>query len=111
MSLLKFKGDGICLSTFVQPICLWEEKIEPPVTENFVIGWDNIAHYNLNTDTKICNGDSGGGLTVGDNGIYWLRGVVSVSLIKSDDCEDPRTFVYTNISEFRDWIKNITGSE
>lgn len=29
VSLLKFKGDGICLSTFVQPICLWDAKVEP----------------------------------------------------------------------------------
>lgn len=39
VSLLEFEDDSIIFNNFVQPICLWNSKNEPTVTEGTVTGW------------------------------------------------------------------------
>lgn len=47
--------------------------------------------------TGVCSGDSGGGLVVNVNGVYYLRGIVSSSLIKDFTCDVNNYAVFTNV--------------
>jgi secreted trypsin-like serine protease len=47
--------------------------------------------------TGVCSGDSGGGLVVNVNGVFYLRGIVSSSLIKDFSCDVSNYAVFTNI--------------
>lgn len=58
----------------------------------------------------MCNGDSGGGFYIKVNKVYYLRGIVSSSLIKDGGCDVSKYAVYTNVLKFRGWIKNIVGA-
>jgi secreted trypsin-like serine protease len=54
-----------------------------------------------------CHGDSGGGLYVKKNNIYYLKGIVSASLSSfPGECDVTRYALYTNVEKFIDWIKN-----
>lgn len=56
--------------------------------------------------TSPCNGDSGGGMVFNRNSIWYLRGVVSLSVAKEglNFC-DPRYYVtFTDLAKFRDFI-------
>lgn len=56
----------------------------------------------------VCNGDSGGGLIVNYNGIFYLRGIVSASLFNLDRSCDVNTFsIFTDALNFIDWIVGI----
>lgn len=57
----------------------------------------------------VCSGDSGGGLYINIDGIYYLKGLISSSLITRDgECDISRNAVYTNIHKFGGWIKQKT---
>lgn len=52
----------------------------------------------------VCSGDSGGGLVVKVNGVFYLRGVVSSSLIKDYACDVGNYAVFTNVLKYKEWI-------
>lgn len=56
----------------------------------------------------ICHGDSGGGLFLNIDGIYYFKGIVSSSLIKDEKCDVTNFAVYTNVLKFKDWIDRKT---
>lgn len=56
----------------------------------------------------MCNGDSGGGMYFEENGIFKLRGIVSLTRARSgvESVCDPTAFlVLTDVARFLDWIK------
>ncbi|XP_070493054.1 uncharacterized protein [Chironomus tepperi] len=56
----------------------------------------------------VCNGDSGSGLYVTDGTTYYLRGVVSSSLIGGPyGCDVDTYSVFTDVLKFVDWINGI----
>lgn len=52
----------------------------------------------------VCIGDSGGGLIINYNNAYYLRGIISASKIKDDDCDVNSFAVFTDVLKFSDWI-------
>lgn len=63
----------------------------------------------LGNGSGVCSGDSGGGMFIKLGIVHYLRGIVSSSLIKNNECDVSRNAVYTNVLKFRDWIDGITG--
>lgn len=63
----------------------------------------------LRNGSGVCFGDSGSGLVVSVNGLHYLRGIVSSSLLTVLGCDVFNHAVYTNVLEFRDWIAEKTG--
>ncbi|CAG9811207.1 unnamed protein product [Chironomus riparius] len=60
------------------------------------------------TGVGVCRGDSGGGLIVTDGSAYYLRGVVSSSLIGGPyGCDVDIYAVFTDVTKFVDWINGI----
>lgn len=52
-------------------------------------------------------GDSGAGLFIRHNNVFYLKGIVSASLIdKEGKCDVNNVAVYTEVSKFIDWIRN-----
>lgn len=56
--------------------------------------------------SSVCEGDSGGGLCFVKNGVWYLRGIVSVSPAKEDSCDYNSYVGFTRVSYFRDWIRD-----
>lgn len=55
----------------------------------------------------VCVGDSGGGLFVKISNVYYLRALVSSSLITtSDECDVNSYSVFTNVWKYKSWIKS-----
>jgi secreted trypsin-like serine protease len=77
----------------------------------------NSQYMNMLTTTNICtdqrsgsipcNGDSGGGLYVLENGYWTLRGVLSKSIVVGDGetCSKDDYAVYENIWKFMSFIR------
>lgn len=63
----------------------------------------------LRNGSGVCHGDSGGGLIIKVDGISYLKGIVSSSLIKDGGCDVSRNAIYSNIPKYSDWIGKITG--
>ncbi|XP_012149748.1 coagulation factor IX-like [Megachile rotundata] len=62
--------------------------------------------------TSICDGDSGGGLVFKRNGVWYLGGIVSVSLHATLQngvivCDSNTLSLYTNVSQYMSWIQDI----
>ncbi|EFN86498.1 Limulus clotting factor C [Harpegnathos saltator] len=55
--------------------------------------------------SSVCEGDSGGGLCFQKDGVWYLRGVVSVSPVRDGHCDYNSYVGFTSISHFRDWIR------
>ncbi|XP_032685376.1 modular serine protease-like isoform X2 [Odontomachus brunneus] len=55
--------------------------------------------------SSVCEGDSGGGLCFEKNGVWYLRGIVSVSPAKGSSCDYNSYVGFTHIGHFRDWIR------
>lgn len=62
----------------------------------------------LQNGSGVCHGDSGGGLFIEMSGVYYLKGIVSSSLVKHESCDVSRNAVYTDVMKFRDWIDQKT---
>lgn len=57
------------------------------------------------TGSGVCLGDSGSGLYVESNGVQYLRGIVSASLITLErTCDVDDYAIYTSVSDYYDWI-------
>jgi len=62
--------------------------------------------------TGVCTGDSGGGLFVSYNNVFYLRGLVSSSLSDAYiGCDVNKYSIYTNVTRFIKWINNIPVSQ
>lgn len=69
----------------------------------FCAGWKN--------GTGVCRGDSGGGIIVLVKGVFYLRGIVSSSLLTpAGDCDTYENAVYTDVLDFKDWINIKSNS-
>lgn len=58
--------------------------------------------------TGVCNGDSGGGMFFERNGLYSLRGVVSLGVSQKDEpktCNLQQYVVFTDAAKYLDWIR------
>lgn len=64
-----------------------------------------------NGTSGVCSGDSGGGLFIKVEGVFYLKGIVSSSLVKVDGCDVSKNAVYTNVLKFKDWIEKKTQVE
>ncbi|XP_070501791.1 serine protease gd-like [Chironomus tepperi] len=63
------------------------------------------------TRIGVCRGDSGNGLFVTDGTTYYLRGVVSSSLIGGPyGCDVDTYSVFTDVTKYIDWINNVSTS-
>lgn len=60
-------------------------------------------------NTGVCSGDSGGGLIINVNGVYYLRGIVSSSLVKDFTCDVSNYAVFTNVLKYKEWIYKTMG--
>lgn len=56
----------------------------------------------------VCSGDGGTGLFVIIDGICYLKGIVSSSLIKDSDCDVSKPAIYTNVLKHTEWIQRGT---
>lgn len=62
-------------------------------------------------NSGVCKGDSGGGLFVKIDEIFFLKGIVSTALVdfvNDFKCDIVNNAVYTDIHQFTDWIANKT---
>lgn len=59
----------------------------------------------------VCRGDSGSGLVINVGGVYYLRGIVSTSLLNHKDCDVNNYAVYSNVLKFRNWIEKMTSKD
>ncbi|XP_021196495.2 transmembrane protease serine 9 isoform X1 [Helicoverpa armigera] len=56
--------------------------------------------------TSVCNGDSGGGMVFRQNGIWYLRGLVSLSVARQNEyrCDPTHYVIFTDLAKFLPWI-------
>lgn len=58
----------------------------------------------------VCYCDSGGGLFIIVDRLFFLKGIVSSSLATNDgDCDVISNALYTDVLKYSDWIREITG--
>lgn len=60
----------------------------------------------------MCNGDSGGGMYFNEDGLYRLRGIVSLTVSRSDKnvCDPTQYVIFTDAARFLDWINEQIGT-
>lgn len=64
----------------------------------------------LRNGSGVCNGDSGGGLFIAVNNVYYLKGIISSSLIANiTECNTFQNSIYTDVLQFKDWIFEEIG--
>lgn len=61
--------------------------------------------------SSVCDGDSGGGLSFEKDGVWYLRGIVSVSTAAGDTCDHNSYSGFTSVSHFREWIREAYVSD
>lgn len=68
-------------------------------TTNFCAGYRN--------GTSVCSGDSGSGMFINLNGLWKIRGLVSLGVKAADEATcNPRDYVlFTDVLRYIDWIK------
>jgi Trypsin len=60
----------------------------------------------------VCTGDSGSGLMIKIGEKYFLRGLVSSSLLTSEyECDVRNYGVYTNILKYKNWLRDFNVAE
>ncbi|XP_011252069.2 modular serine protease [Camponotus floridanus] len=65
--------------------------------------------------SAVCDGDSGGGLVFKTNNLWYLRGIVSVSLGTISEggtghCNNNLYTLYTQVSYYIEWIQNVIAN-
>ncbi|XP_072934208.1 uncharacterized protein [Epargyreus clarus] len=57
--------------------------------------------------TTVCNGDSGGGMVFNIDGAWYLRGLVSLTVVRSNEnrCDPSHYVVFTDIGTLLPWIQ------
>lgn len=64
----------------------------------------------LKNGSGVCGGDSGGGLFIKIDDVFFLRGIVSSSLLTTlGECDTSQNAVYTDVLKFRNWINEKAG--
>lgn len=68
--------------------------------KNFCAGYRN--------GTSVCNGDSGGAMIFEENGVWRIRGVVSLSMKRDnkDLCNTSHYVIFTDVAQYLDWIES-----
>lgn len=62
--------------------------------------------------SSVCQGDSGSGLFVLHQNLYFLKGIVSSALLRNNfECDISRKSVFTDVFKFRLWISTKAGIE
>ena len=58
--------------------------------------------------TSVCNGDSGGGMIFEINNVWYIRGVVSLSMKREKDnlCNTKNYVLFTDVAKYLDWIES-----
>lgn len=64
----------------------------------------------LTNGSGVCDGDSGSGLEIKVNDKFYLKGIVSAGPFKDNKCDVLHDAIYTNVLDFGDWIKKLTGA-
>ncbi|XP_025153750.1 modular serine protease [Harpegnathos saltator] len=77
-----------------------------PLEFRGLITFDKFCAGRMN-GSSACDGDSGGGLCFEKNGIWFLRGIISVSPQKDDHCDYNSYVAFTRISVYLKWIHNF----
>lgn len=56
--------------------------------------------------TSVCNGDSGGGMVFQQSNVWYLRGLVSITVAKQGlrVCDTKHYVVFTDVANYIDWI-------
>lgn len=56
---------------------------------------------------SVCNGDSGGGMVFKYNDVWFLRGLVSLSVARNNErrCDPKHYIVFTDLAKFLPWLK------
>lgn len=59
--------------------------------------------------TTVCNGDSGGSLSFEENGVYHIRGIVSLAMSRKDLklCSNEDYVIFTDVAQYLHWIENV----
>lgn len=52
----------------------------------------------------VCSGDSGGGLFIQSGDAYFLKGLISASLLDRGECDVSNFALFTNVNWFTEWI-------
>lgn len=90
--------------------------INIPIHSNYKCFLQNVLLIKLSSErtfcggsgdgTGVCVGDSGFGLTLEDKNIFYLRGVLSSSLISGQyHCDVDAYAIYTDSPKYYEWIK------
>ncbi|XP_077298947.1 serine protease gd-like [Arctopsyche grandis] len=79
----------------------------------FLFTFDTTLCAGNKDGTGPCNGDSGGGMYLSNNGKWTLRGIVSNSLVDrssggSTQCTLKDYVIFTDAAKYRDWIMKIS---
>ena len=62
--------------------------------------------------TGVCMGDTGGSLTLEQNGIYYIRGITSGAAANLDEvtgqftCDSMQYVIFTDVAKYIQWIKD-----
>ena len=146
IAIITFEAGAIMFSTYVQPICLWNDDTPPTQTEGHVGGWgqsQNLEKFFVEIPTKlkvpihanefcflttknlvdlasnrtfcagrgdgsgICDGDSGGGVSIKDGSTFFFRGIVSSGLYDQIGCDVSKFAIFTDVLKFKLWIDQI----
>lgn len=92
----------------INTIIQTNEKCLPGQGDLAVLSSERTFCAGLRNGSGVCSGDSGGGLFFKVDEVYYLKGIVSSSLLKDDGCDTSRNAIYTNVPEYMDWIREIT---
>ncbi|XP_037025151.1 uncharacterized protein LOC119066670 [Bradysia coprophila] len=96
-----------------------QQAVMPVVSIATCLGSDNAFYGQFLSDfafcagsrngTTACNGDSGGGIVFEDEGVYRIRGIVSLTQVRPgerrDLCKVDEYVVFTDVAKYIDWIE------